>query len=52
MKHIVDESKLLKLNPRVLAASVPGGYQYADIPAMGPSVMRVDFVRLPFAFGE
>ncbi len=41
LKRIVDESKLLELNPKVLAASVPGGYQYADIPAMGPSVIVV-----------
>jgi microcystin degradation protein MlrC len=41
MKPVVDESKRLEQNPRVLAASVPGGYQWADIPAMGPAVIVV-----------
>ncbi len=41
MKPIVDESKRLELNPKILAVSVPGGYQWADIPAMGPSVIVV-----------
>ncbi|MGM0505708.1 MAG: M81 family metallopeptidase [Bacteroidota bacterium] len=38
---IVDESKELEENPNVLAASVSGGYQYADVPGMGPSVVIV-----------
>lgn len=41
LKPIVDESKRLEKNPKILAVSVPGGYQYADIPAMGPSVIVV-----------
>lgn len=42
MKPAVDESKRLEReNPKILAASVPGGYQWADIPAMGPSVIVV-----------
>lgn len=41
MKPTVDESKRLEQNPKILAASVPGGYQWADIPAMGPSVIIV-----------
>jgi microcystin degradation protein MlrC len=41
MKPVVDESKRLEKNPRILAVSVPGGYQWADIPAMGPSVVVV-----------
>ncbi|MCC6589198.1 MAG: M81 family metallopeptidase [Bryobacterales bacterium] len=41
LKPIVDESKRLERNPKILAASVPGGYQWADIPAMGPSVVIV-----------
>src|SRR5262249_5528155 len=41
LKPITDESKRLEKNPKILAASVPGGYQYADIPAMGPSVIVV-----------
>ena len=41
MKPITDASKALEHMPKVLAASVPGGYQYADIPAMGPSAIVV-----------
>ena len=42
LKPIVNESKRLeKDNPRILAVSVPGGYQWADVPAMGPSVVVV-----------
>jgi microcystin degradation protein MlrC len=41
-KPIVDESRRLeKTNPKILAVSVPGGYQWADVPAMGPSVIVV-----------
>ena len=40
-KPIVDESRRLeKTNPKILAVSVPGGYQSADVPAMGPSDRR------------
>ncbi|MEO7653861.1 MAG: MlrC C-terminal domain-containing protein, partial [Bryobacteraceae bacterium] len=28
-------------NPKILGVSVPGGYQWADIPAMGPAVIVV-----------
>jgi microcystin degradation protein MlrC len=38
---IVDASKELEKNPKVLAVSVSGGYQYADVPWMGPSVVVV-----------
>ena len=41
MKAITDASKALEKTPGVLVASVPGGYQYADIPAMGPSAIVV-----------
>lgn len=41
LKPITDESKRLERQPKVLAASVAGGYQYADILAMGPSVVVV-----------
>ncbi|MBS1828125.1 MAG: M81 family metallopeptidase [Acidobacteria bacterium] len=41
LKAVTDESKKLEKNPKVLVASVPGGYQYADIPAMGPSIIVV-----------
>lgn len=41
-KAVTDESRRLEeTNPKVLAASVPGGYQWADVPAMGPSVVVV-----------
>ena len=38
---IVEESKRLEQNPKILAASVSGGYQYADAPDVGPSVVVV-----------
>lgn len=38
---IVRESIELEKNPKVLAASVSGGYQWADVPYMGPSVIVV-----------
>lgn len=41
LKPITDESKRLERQPKILAASVAGGYQYADILAMGPSVVVV-----------
>ena len=41
LKPIVDESRRLEQNPRILAASVPGGYQYADVPYIGPSAIVV-----------
>ena len=42
LKPLVDESRRLeRTNPKILAVSVVGGYQYADVPAMGPSVIVV-----------
>ncbi|MBM3738135.1 MAG: M81 family metallopeptidase [Acidobacteria bacterium] len=41
LKPITDESKRLETQPKILAASVAGGYQWSDIPAMGPSVVVV-----------
>jgi microcystin degradation protein MlrC len=38
---IVEESRRLEENPKILACSVSGGYQYADVPQMGPSVVVV-----------
>lgn len=38
---VVEESRKLEENPKILAASVSGGYQYADVPQMGPSVIVV-----------
>lgn len=41
-KPVTDESRRLEnTNPKILAASVPGGYQWSDVPAMGPSVIVV-----------
>jgi microcystin degradation protein MlrC len=41
-KPVTDASRKLEAsNPKVLAASVPGGYQWADVPAMGPSAIVV-----------
>ncbi|MBA3885733.1 MAG: M81 family metallopeptidase [Acidobacteria bacterium] len=41
-KAVTDESRRLEAtNPKILAVSVPGGYQWADVPAMGPSVIVV-----------
>jgi microcystin degradation protein MlrC len=41
LKPVTDESRRLERNPKILAASVVGGYQYADVPAMGPSAIVV-----------
>ncbi len=41
LKPIVEESRRLEQEPDVLAVSVSGGYQYADVPAMGASVVAV-----------
>lgn len=39
---IVKESmRLEKENPKILAVSVPGGYQWGDVPYMGPSAVVV-----------
>jgi microcystin degradation protein MlrC len=41
-KTVTDESRRLEeTDPKILAVSVPGGYQWADVPAMGPSVIVV-----------
>ncbi len=41
LKPIVDASKAAEKLPGVLAVSIPGGYQYGDVPAMGPSVIVI-----------
>ncbi len=41
LKAIVDASKETEKLPGVLAVSIPGGYQYGDVPAMGPSVVVI-----------
>ena len=38
---IVNESRKLEQNDKVLAVSVSGGYQYADVPWMGPTAIVV-----------
>jgi microcystin degradation protein MlrC len=38
---IVEETRRLEKQPGILAASVAGGYQYADVPAVGPSAIVV-----------
>ena len=38
---IVEETRRLERQPKILAASVAGGYQYADVPAVGPGVVVV-----------
>lgn len=41
LKPITDASIALEKNPKILAASVSGGYQYADVPYMGPTAIVV-----------
>jgi microcystin degradation protein MlrC len=41
MLPIVNESKKVEKMDKVLAVSVSGGYQYGDVPWMGPSVVVV-----------
>ncbi len=38
---LVDETRRMEQDPRILGASIAGGYQYADVPQMGPSVVVV-----------
>jgi len=41
MRPIMEELIRLEQNPKILAASVAGGYQYADVPAIGPTAVVV-----------
>lgn len=41
LKPIVDASKELEKRPGVLAASVPGGYQWGDVEWIGPAAIVV-----------
>jgi microcystin degradation protein MlrC len=42
MLPLVEEARRLEReHPKILAVSVPVGYQYADVPQMGPSVVVV-----------
>lgn len=38
---VTAASKELEKNPKILAVSVSGGYQYADVPWMGPGIVVV-----------
>lgn len=41
MKPIMDAAIALEQEPDILAVSIAAGYQYADVPYMGPSVVVV-----------
>jgi microcystin degradation protein MlrC len=41
LRPITEETRRLEKEPGILAVSVSGGYQYADVPAMGASVIAV-----------
>lgn len=41
LKPIVDETRRLEQNPKILAASLSAGYQWSDIEAMGPSIVVI-----------
>ncbi len=41
LRPITEETRRMETNPRILAASVTGGYQYADVPQVGPSAVIV-----------
>ena len=41
LRPIVEETRRLEKDPRILAATVAGGYQYADTPAMGVGTVVV-----------
>ena len=41
LQAIVDATKAAEKIPGVLAVSMPGGYQYGDVPAMGPSIIVI-----------
>ncbi len=53
MLSLVNEARRLeKENPKILGVSVPVGYQYADAPQMGPSVVVVTDNDPELARGE
>jgi len=41
LRPITEETRRMERDPRILAASVAGGYQYADVPEVGPSAVVV-----------
>ncbi len=52
MRQFVEESRKLEEQPGILAVSVAAGYQYADVPQMGPSVVVVTDNDAPRAQAE
>lgn len=52
LRPIVEETRRLERDPVILAASVAGGYQYADVEAMGPSAVVVTNGDAPLAKRE
>jgi microcystin degradation protein MlrC len=53
MLPLVEEARRLEReNPKILAVSVPVGYQYADVPQMGPSIVVVTDGDLDLAKSE
>lgn len=52
LRPIVAESRRLERDADVLAVSVSGGYQYADVPWMGPSAVVVTDGDSALAEGE
>ncbi len=41
MAPVMAEAIRLEQDPKILACSIAAGYQYADVPAMGPSIVVV-----------
>ena len=41
LRPIVEETRAMERREKILAASVAGGYQYADVPAVGPSAIVI-----------
>lgn len=41
MRPLMDAAIALESQPGILAVSIAAGYQYADVPAMGPSIVVV-----------
>ncbi|HUS05495.1 MAG TPA: M81 family metallopeptidase [Bryobacteraceae bacterium] len=52
LRQVTRDSQELEQRPDILAASVAGGYQYADVPYMGPSVVVVADGSQEVADGE
>jgi microcystin degradation protein MlrC len=52
LRPIVEETRQMELRPKILAASVSGGYQYADVREVGPSAVVVTDNDPELARGE